>query len=201
MARIIGGEEVDISDDFIGVIDGAFGDLCDRYLNYYKELEDKNLVNPRSKFHNHEVDDEGNSLFVEPWYQSYNIPYISADFANMFWGVPYKEYAKKFSILNTVSTHAIYDIRIQKTSPGQGYHTWHCENGDSHRRDRMLVFSLFLNDVEEGGETEFLYQKRRVKPKRDRLVIFPAGFTHTHRGNQPISGDKYILTGWLEYTS
>ena len=78
MARIIGGEEVDVSDDFIGIIDGAFGDLCDRYLNYYKELEDKNLVGPRSNYHNHEVNDKGNSLFVEPWYQSYNIPYIKS---------------------------------------------------------------------------------------------------------------------------
>ena len=100
MARIIGGVEVDVSDDFIGVIDGAFGDLCDRYLNYYKELEDKNLVGPRSNYHNHEVNDKGNSLFVEPWYQSYNIPYIAADFTNVFWGVPYKSYVKKYSILN-----------------------------------------------------------------------------------------------------
>ena len=201
MARIIGGEEVDVSDDFIGIIDGAFGDLCDRYLNYYKELEDKNLVGPRSNYHNQEVNDKGNSLFVEPWYQSYNIPYIAADFTNVFWGVPYKSYVKKYSILNKVHQHSIYDIRMQKTSPGQGYHIWHCENGAPARRDRVLVFSLFLNDVEEGGETEFLYQKRRIKPKRDRLLIFPAGFTHTHRGNQPLSGDKYIITGWLEYNS
>ena len=95
----------------------------------------------------------------------------------------------------------MYDMRIQKTSPGQAYHTWHCENAGKERRDSMLLFSLFLNDVEEGGETEFLYLKKRIKPKKDRLLIFPAGFTHTHRGNQPISGDKYILTGWLEYVS
>lgn len=201
MARIIGGEEVNISDDFVGVIDGVFGDLCDRYLNYYKELEDKNLISPRLNKPRHEVDDDSNSLFVEPWHRSYNIPYIASDFASMFWSVPYKHYVKKFSILNDVGTHAMYDMRIQKTSPGQGYHVWHCENGSSSRRDRMLVFCLFLNDVEDGGETEFLYLKKRIKPKRDRLLIFPAGFTHTHRGNQPISGDKYILTGWLEYVS
>ena len=57
---------------------------------------------------------------------------------------------------------------------------------------------LYLNSVTEGGETEFLYQKRRIKPQQGRLVIFPAGFTHTHRGNPPLSGDKYILTSWVE---
>ena len=58
---------------------------------------------------------------------------------------------------------------------------------------------LYLNDVKEGGETEFLYQHKRYQPKEGTLLIFPAGFTHTHRGNPPISNDKYIVTGWLEF--
>ena len=37
---------------------------------------------------------------------------------------------------------------------------------------------------------------KRVKAKTGRLIIFPAGYTHTHRGNPPIGGDKYILTNW-----
>jgi hypothetical protein len=57
----------------------------------------------------------------------------------------------------------------------------------------------YLNDVEEGGETEFLYQKKRVKPVKNRVVVWPAGFTHTHRGNPPLSNAKYIITGWVEW--
>jgi hypothetical protein len=64
---------------------------------------------------------------------------------------------------------------------------------------RMMVFSLYLNDVAEGGETEFLYVKKRISPKAGRLMIWPPGFTHTHRGNPPLTEEKYILTGWLEY--
>ena len=56
---------------------------------------------------------------------------------------------------------------------------------------------IYLNDVEEGGETEFLYQKIRIKPKSNMGLIWPGGFTHTHRGNPPLSGTKYILTGWI----
>jgi len=59
---------------------------------------------------------------------------------------------------------------------------------------------LYLNDVEEGGETEFLYQKMRVKPTKGTILIWPADWTHTHRGNPPLSGDKYIYTGWMEHT-
>jgi hypothetical protein len=58
---------------------------------------------------------------------------------------------------------------------------------------------MYLNDVEHGGETEFLYQKRRVSAKTGRVVIWPAGYTHVHRGNPPLSGEKYLLTGWLEF--
>jgi len=57
---------------------------------------------------------------------------------------------------------------------------------------------LYLNDDFEGGETEFIYQKDRIKPRKNRLVIWPATYTHVHRGNPPINGDKYIITGWVE---
>jgi hypothetical protein len=56
---------------------------------------------------------------------------------------------------------------------------------------------FYLNDVQEGGETEFYYQNLKSKPKQGTMVIAPAGFTHTHRGNKPISGDKYIFTSWI----
>ena len=66
-------------------------------------------------------------------------------------------------------------------------------------RDRVLSWILYLNDVEEGGETEFLYQSMRFKPKAGTFILFPAHFTHTHRGNPPLSGVKYIATGWIEF--
>ena len=87
---------------------------------------------------------------------------------------------------------------IQRTFPSEGYHMWHCEN--NMKKDsitRMLAYTLYLNDVEEGGETEFLYQSLRVKPITGTLCIFPTYFTHSHRGNPPLSGKKYILTGWI----
>ena len=43
---------------------------------------------------------------------------------------------------------------------------------------------VYLNDVTEGGETEFLYQKCRFKPKK-MWIVWPAQFTHVHRGNPP----------------
>ena len=92
-------------------------------------------------------------------------------------------------------------INVQRTQPMGGYHAWHCEsNGPGHVRDRLLASMMYLNTIPpgEGGETEFLYQSKRICPVAGRVVIWPAGFTHTHRGNPPLSGDKYIATSWIE---
>ncbi len=80
------------------------------------------------------------------------------------------------------------------------YHVWHNEDDTPQNMRRVATFILYLNDVEEGGETEFLYYPKRVKAKTGRFILWPAGFTHTHRGNPPISNTKYIVTGWVEYT-
>ena len=121
------------------------------------------------------------------------------DFGDILWGC-YDIYAKGYGILSEVMVHKVSPyVRIQKTMPGQGYHMWHCDDGNLFTSRRLVVVSLYLNTVEEGGETEFLYQSTRVSPVEGTLVFFPAGWTHTHRGNPPLSGDKYLLTTWLEY--
>jgi len=89
-------------------------------------------------------------------------------------------------------------LKIQKTLPTEGYHLWHVEHGKGfHNEPRAFVFSIYLNDVEEGGETEFLNFSKRVQPKKGRIVIWPAAFPYVHRGNPPLSGEKYILTSWM----
>jgi hypothetical protein len=93
-------------------------------------------------------------------------------------------------------------INVQKYSRSVGgYYYWHSE---IYPRDpacetlhRVLLFMFYLNDVDQGGETEFWYQERKLKPTLGQMVIAPAGFTHTHRGNIPESHDKYILTSWI----
>ena len=93
-------------------------------------------------------------------------------------------------------------IKKYKT-PNQGYHLWHSDYSMGHPRHpqcrRALVCMFYLNDVNKGGETEFYHQKIKIKPEQGKLVIFPAYFTHTHRGNKPISNDKYILNSWTLY--
>ncbi len=90
-------------------------------------------------------------------------------------------------------------MKIQKTEKSQGYHVWHCERSSGRYNNRVLSWILYLNDVEEGGETEFLHYSKRFQPMKGSLLVFPAHFTHVHRGNPPLSGTKYIATGWHQY--
>lgn len=108
-------------------------------------------------------------------------------------------YAEKYSILRGLGAHTIYDIKVQKTRPGEGFTEWHFEAGDISTSRRFLTYMLYLNDIEEGGETDFLYQKKRFKPKAGTMLLWPAGYTHTHRGNSPSKETKYIITTWMEF--
>ena len=112
----------------------------------------------------------------------------------------YDLYTKKYGVMKNLGIHKLNpDVKIQKTLPSEGFHVWHCEHIDMITSTRVILVMLYLNDVEEGGETEFLYQSRRIEPKMGRLVFCPAFFSHTHRGNPPLKGSKYMMNGWLQY--
>lgn len=95
-------------------------------------------------------------------------------------------------------------INLQKYFADQGgYPYWHCEYypkaGDPEPLHRVLLWTLYLNEGFGEGETEFFHQARKFTPRTGSLLIAPAGFTHTHRGNRPRGGNKYIATSWILY--
>lgn len=90
---------------------------------------------------------------------------------------------------------------IQHYPKGGGYKIFHCERSrmDPVQLCRHLVYMTYLNDVEEGGQTEFKYQKLFVKPQKGLTLIWPSDWTHTHRGIPSLTEEKMIVTGWLHY--
>ena len=88
------------------------------------------------------------------------------------------------------------EYNFQKYIDGQGYYTLHHEHG-CHEPYRMLVWMLYLNNAQCG--TEFLYQKKVLKARTGRMVLWPAAWTHLHKGVTPNRGIKYIMTGWFSY--
>lgn len=113
----------------------------------------------------------------------------------------YEDYVANFSSLAEGKVRATV-MKMQRTPPGGGYHIWHSEQGNGDHASRVLVYMLYLNTMgsEEAGETEFLYQKERYNPTANQMLLWPASYTHTHRGNA-VFGEKskYIVTGWFYY--
>jgi hypothetical protein len=92
---------------------------------------------------------------------------------------------------------------IQRYEPGSRYTRWHSESvgPENKKLMRILTFLTYLNDVETGGETEFLYQKIKVQPKKGLTLIWPAEWTHIHRGLPAADSVKYITNGWCVYVN
>ncbi len=72
---------------------------------------------------------------------------------------------------------------------------------DGETLHRHLLWTIYLNDGFDDGETEFLFQQRKVSPRTGDLLLAPTAFTHTHRGNRPRGGDKFIATSWILFQS
>tara|TARA_R110002020_G_scaffold386143_1_gene596956 strand:+ start:190 stop:792 length:603 start_codon:yes stop_codon:yes gene_type:complete len=100
--------------------------------------------------------------------------------------------------------HANWQItqgwNIQRYKPGEGYFGPHCERTGPGTSLRHLTFMTYLNDVKSGGETEFLYQKLKVKPEIGLTLIWGTDWTTTHKGITSKRETKYITTGWYSYT-
>ena len=90
----------------------------------------------------------------------------------------------------------MYDVKAKRIPIGGGFHKWHYENAAYQTANRSFVIQAYLNTVKNGGETEFLYQNKRINAVQGTVLIWPAAYTHVHRGNPPIGQDKYILTTW-----
>ena len=67
--------------------------------------------------------------------------------------------------------------------------------------DRVAAGVLYLNTIENGGETKFPILGRKVKAVMGRYVIFPPYYTHMHYGEIATSSDRYIVASHVHYSN
>lgn len=183
--------------DFIGIYENALSkEKCDFIIQEFEKHAANNpssIINNKEQFNNQEMGRKDFAIFAAKMFSEVSIV-INETLNNCL-----NVYTEEFFSLKQVKARS-EEIKLQRTPPRGGYHVWHSEVDGRKTMDRVLTWMIYLNDIPEGeGETEFLWQGIRIKPKAGTCVIWPAQFTHPHRGNPVYSCDKYIATGWYTY--
>lgn len=174
----------------VGVYENSLSpEICNHIIELSKEVE----LSPRTP-------EEGGNLFKDDF--SCHLWHLKKDYSKEIKNILFQclnHYVEKYPVFKNYAPVVMTGYKFQTTLPSGGYHTWHPEMGSFSTRDRIAVWTIYLNDIKEGGETEFLHQSLRLPPKQGTISIFPASYTHLHRGNPPLSKEKHILTGWIEF--
>jgi prolyl 4-hydroxylase len=170
--------------------------LCDKIIDFFnknKGLQSKGeVINGVDETKKKSVDISVNPKdLYKPDYQNLRIY-----FDHLF--NCYTEYRAQWPFLNEVFEKVdIGSFNIQKYSPGGHFNKLHSERTSIKTLHRLFAFMTYLNDDFEDGETFFEHYSLSVKPKKGKTLIWPAEWTHAHKGNVVNNGSKYIITGWL----
>ena len=109
-----------------------------------------------------------------------------------------KEFKDIYPYFSDMSRFKDMGYNLQRYKEGEYYH-WHVDSDNLGLASRQLVALWYLNDVEEGGTTDFIFQKASVTPEKGTLMLFPPFWTHEHRAGVVKKGVKYIATTWVTF--
>ena len=112
----------------------------------------------------------------------------------------YKNYVEEWTFLEKISERLeIGSFNLQRYKTGQHFKKIHTERSSLDSLHRIFAFMTYLNDVQEGGSTYFSHYDLEIQPRKGLTLIWPAEWTHAHRGNILKKGSKYIITGWINF--
>lgn len=103
-----------------------------------------------------------------------------------------RHYLSRSPILQSFDLQ-VTGYKIQMYPRGEGWFRWHADSIGAGVQSRQVAMILYLNDVAQGGETEFFHQRIKVAPRAGQLLLFPAGWNYLHCGQVAVSHDKYIV--------
>ena len=189
--------------EFVGIYDESVPvELCNDFVNNYEGAKKNQTIIDITKENQLGIIDDTPPLkrkdevaVVAPLYSTiYPRPPVQAYFK--FLQECFECYVKRYDI---EFFGPIYNdvFKIHKVRKSEGYHVWHYERSSPETIDRILAYMTYLEVPKKGGETEFLHQSLRIEPIVGRTLVWPAGFTHMHRGNPPLDGEKMYITGWV----
>ena len=189
--------------DFVGIYDDSVPlDLCKEFVEDYEVAVKNRTIIDLSKENEIGIVDavpkfirDDEVAYITPTVSTIHpIPPVRAYFK--FLEECFRCYVKNYGIeFNGKVYNDVF--KIHKVKKTEGYHAWHYERAGKHV-DRVMAYMTYLEVPQKGGETEFLHQSLRIDPFVGRTLIWPGGFTHMHRGNPPLEGEKIYITGWFK---
>ena len=186
-----------LSPNFIGSWE-IEDNLCNELVNYFELNKGKHQLGITASGLNKETKDRVD-ISLSP--KDLTLPgneVFHSYFKSLF--ECYKDYNNQWPFLaSMINSLDIGKFNIGKYLPGQHFQKMHCERMGISSLHRLFAFMTYLNDVKEGGSTYFNHYDLEIKPKKGLTLIWPAEWTHSHKGNILISGEKYIITGWLTF--
>lgn len=170
--------------------------ICDKIINFFKN-NPKSIVDGNTGSDEIKIDkDTKDSLEIGLEANTSFPPFYEY---RMILQKCLEEYIKKYPSLNSIDKFNVTEgYNIQYYKPNGGFKKWHCELNHPRCSKRVLVWMTYLNDVKDGG-TEFFYQKTITPAKKGLTLIWPAHFTHLHKGQISKKYEKYIITGWYTF--
>jgi prolyl 4-hydroxylase len=167
--------------------------ICDELINYHKKSNQKYKGISTLKY---DPKIKSSTDVVLQYEESIALKYLK----NL--QIILDQYINDYSFCNFYNAFEITElINIQHYALGEGFFAWHTERESKNfpQNIRHLAFMTYLNDINANGETEFYYQKLKVKPKKGLTLLWPVDWTHTHRGIPSLTEEKYIITGWFSF--
>ena len=126
------------------------------------------------------------TLSIEPNLQ-HEVEWFSL--AKRFW-----EYGNEYGSIYNAPFSGIEGAQMLKYQINKGHYDTHTDSGPN--APRIFSAVLYLNDVEEGGETHFPVFDVSIKPEKNKLVLFPANYIYRHSALPPISNEKFCIVTW-----
>jgi hypothetical protein len=191
-------QESGLSPNFIGSWTIEPASICDDLISYFELNQEKQMkgvtaggINLNTK----------NSIDIGIMPNEINLPgneAIQNYFQSLF--SCYKDYALQWPFLDTFAQNLeVGTFNLQRYQSGQHFNKMHTERSSIDTLHRVFAWMTYLNDVdvEDGGSTYFSHYDLQVQPKKGLTLIWPAEWTHAHKGNLLQANSKYIITGWM----
>ena len=184
--------------NFIGAYNIENNLLCEKIVSFFEENKDLQSQGATGEGVDEKIK-KSTDITIYPNNLKEEKFLIFKDYLNSL-NQCYQDYRETYPFLKQfIKKVDLGYFNIQRYLPGGHFANLHSERTSLQNLHRLFAWMTYLNDVDDGGTTDFDYFDIKVTPEKGKTLIWPAEWTHAHTGSILKSGKKYIITGWMHF--